>query len=638
MKRRFRLLGSLLLACSMCLSTPAVAFAEEGIAAEAAIDADVQAAEDEEIIPEEEDAAKDITEETEAAESTAISEEEALLDEESSAELLPLMETEEDLEYCPEPLAVEPAEDQNADMEQMYAMPGSCSNEEWEMLRLVNKERLSKGLQPLSTFDDLQASCDIREPEIAQLFSHTRPDGSACYTALTGTAKDYGIAGENIAAGNRAPAATFEQWMNSTGHRENMLRDGFSHMGVGYRHVPTALYRYYWVQMFLGGCTPTDIKVQNTSDSTELTGSYGASIDSMELVLEVTCDHGTSYLPLMKEMCSGYDAEKVGEQQRIKVTYAGVSTYFNLKIPTAVTYRTHVQTHGWLKWTSNGKENGTTGESKRLEAIEIKLEGQPVDGDIEYRTHVQTYGWRGWSKNGAKSGTEGESKRLEAIQIRLTGDMEKKFDIYYRVHSQTFGWLDWAKNGDPAGTEGYAKRLESIQIQLVEKGHNAPGKTDVPFKKPSLQYKTHVQTYGWQNWAKEGDMSGTEGKSKRLEAIQIELLNPEYTGGIKYKTHVQTIGWQEWVENGALSGTEGKSKRLEAIQIELTGDMAEKYDIYYQVHAQTYGWMGWAKNGEKAGTAGYAKRLEGIKIQLVEKGGSAPGKTDNAFIEKEPVK
>ena len=94
-----------------------------------------------------------------------------------------------------------------------------------------------------------------------------------------------------------------------------------------------------------------------------------------------------------------------------------------------------MQTHGWLKWTSNGKENGTTGESKRLEAIEIKLEGQPVDGDIEYRTHVQTYGWRGWSKNGAKSGTEGESKRLEAIQIRLTGDMEKKFDIYYRVHS-----------------------------------------------------------------------------------------------------------------------------------------------------------------------------------------------------------
>ena len=65
--------------------------------------------------------------------------------------------------------------------------------------------------------------------------------------------------------------------------------------------------------------------------------------------------------------------------------------------------------------------------------------------------------------------------------------MEKKFDIYYRVHSQTFGWLDWAKNGDPAGTEGYAKRLESIQIQLVEKGHNAPGKTDVQIGRASCR-------------------------------------------------------------------------------------------------------------------------------------------------------
>ena len=630
----------------MCLSAPAIAFAEEGMATEAA--ADAQAAVEEESILEEEDAANDMTEETaateetedtEAAEDTAISEEEGLSDEESAAEIMPLMETEEDSEYCPEPVAVEPTDEQTADTEQMYEMPNFCSSEEWEMLRLVNKERLSRGIQPLSTFKDLQASCDIREPEIAQSFSHTRPDGTSCFSALTGAAKDPRSAGENIAAGNRAPSATFEQWMNSDGHRANMLQEGYSHMGVGYRHVPTASFRYYWVQMFIGGCTPTDIHVRNTSDSTELTGNYGATIDSMELVLEVTCkEHGTSYLPLMKEMCSEYDATKVGVQQHVKVTYAGVSTYFNIKIPSAVTYRTHVQTRGWLDWTSNGKESGTTGQSKRLEGIEIKLEGQQADGDIEYRTHVQTHGWLGWSKNGAMSGTTGESKRLEAIQIRLTGDMEKKYDIYYRVHAQTFGWLDWAKNGDPAGTEGYAKRLESIQIQLVEKGYDAPGKTDVPFKKPSLQYKTHVQTYGWQNWAKEGDLSGTTGKSKRLEGINIELLNPEYTGGIRYKTHVQTFGWQDWVENGAMSGTTGKSKRLEAIQIELTGDMAEKYDIYYQVHAQTYGWMGWAKNGEKAGTAGYAKRLEGIKIQLVKKGGSAPGKTDNAYVEKEAVK
>ena len=77
------------------------------------------------------------------------------------------------------------------------------------------------------------------------------------------------------------------------------------------------------------------------------------------------------------------------------------------------------------------------------------------------------------------------------------------------------------------------------------------------------------------------------------------------------------------------------AKRLEAIQIELTDEMAEQYDIYYRVHSQTYGWLGWAKNGESAGTEGQAKRLEAIEIQLVEKGGAAPGSTEQAFIKGE---
>ena len=74
--------------------------------------------------------------------------------------------------------------------------------------------------------------------------------------------------------------------------------------------------------------------------------------------------------------------------------------------------------------------------------------------------------------------------------------------------------------------------------------------------------------------------------------------------------------------------------RLEAIQIKLTGEMANKYDIYYRVHAQNFGWMGWAKNGESAGTAGYSYRLEGIQIKLVKKGAAAPGSTTNTYKEK----
>ena len=80
----------------------------------------------------------------------------------------------------------------------------------------------------------------------------------------------------------------------------------------------------------------------------------------------------------------------------------------------------------------------------------------------------------GWKSNGVMSGTSGEAKRLEAIQIKLTGKVKEKYDVYYRVHAQTYGWLGWAKNGASAGTAGLGKRLESIQIVLVPKGQGAP--------------------------------------------------------------------------------------------------------------------------------------------------------------------
>ena len=88
------------------------------------------------------------------------------------------------------------------------------------------------------------------------------------------------------------------------------------------------------------------------------------------------------------------------------------------------------------------------------------------------------------------------------------------------------------------------------------------------------------------------------------------------------------------MSNGTVSGTVGRNKEMEAICIELTGEMAEKYDVYYQVHSSEFGWLGWAKNGEKAGSEGYARQMEAIRIQLVKKGEGAPGNTGKAFYKK----
>ena len=317
-----------------------------------------------------------------------------------------------------------------------------------------------------------------------------------------------------------------------------------------------------------------------------------------------------------------------------------------------VSYRTHVQSIGWQGVVTNGTMSGTAGKAKRLEGIEISVAGNSNLG-IQYTTHCQSYGWLPWSANGEMNGTEGEAKRLEAIKIQLTGADKDKYNVYYRVHAQSYGWLAWAANGAPAGTAGLAKRLEAIQIVIVKKSESfdhaigniqsARGEAYIASSTANanpvvagennvnVEYRTHVQSFGWQGWKYNGVMSGTSGKAKRLEGINIKLTNKPYSGRIVYTTHVQSIGWQgnennvnTWFRDGQMAGTSGRAKRLEAIRIALTGEMAEHYDVYYRVHAQTYGWLAWAKNGEAAGTAGLSKRLEGIQIVLVPKGGAAP--------------
>ena len=301
----------------------------------------------------------------------------------------------------------------------------------------------------------------------------------------------------------------------------------------------------------------------------------------------------------------------------------------------SVNYSTHVQDIGWQGYVKDGSTAGTTGQSKRLEAIRIKLSNNTsYNGTIQYQTHIQDIGWQGWKMKDDTSGTSGQSKRLEAIRIKLTDELAENYDIYYRVHAQSFGWLGWAKNGESAGTAGYSYRLEAIEVKLVEKDGKAPGSTERPYIQRYVSYQTHVQDIGWQGIKYDGEEAGTSGQSKRLEAINISLSNPLYSGSIEYQTHVQDIGWQGWKANGQMAGTSGQSKRLEAIRIKLTGEMAKQYDIYYRVHSQEFGWLGWAKNGESAGTEGYSYRLEAIQIQLVKKGGSAPGSTSNCFYKR----
>lgn len=114
------------------------------------------------------------------------------------------------------------------------------------ILRLVNEAREAAGVSPLALDETLCEAASIRAHELETLFSHTRPDGSTCFSVLDEVdVGRYYAAGENIALGQRTPEEVMSDWMASPGHRENILRADFDTLG-------TARYKNGWVQLFLG--------------------------------------------------------------------------------------------------------------------------------------------------------------------------------------------------------------------------------------------------------------------------------------------------------------------------------------------------------------------------------------------------
>ncbi len=230
------------------------------------------------------------------------------------------------------------------------------------------------------------------------------------------------------------------------------------------------------------------------------------------------------------------------------------------------------------------------------------------------------------------------NKTNTSIQKGSTTTLTATINPSNTTDSKTLSWTSSNTGVATIDSTGKitAKTIGTTTITVkTSNGKTATCTVKVVEKIPNVSYRTHVEDYGWQNYVKNGAMSGTEGEAKRLEGINIKLENLPYSGGVQYRTHIEDYGWEEsWKTNGAMSGTSGEAKRLEAIQIQLTGEMAKEYDIYYRVHAENVGWLDWAKNGAKAGTAGYAYRLEGIEIVLVEKGGKAPGVTSRPYVQR----
>ena len=116
-----------------------------------------------------------------------------------------------------------------------------------QVVALVNAERAKQGLSALTIDTKVQQAALVRAKESAQSFSHTRPNGSSFSTALTEAGVSYRRAGENIAYGQSTPQQVMNAWMNSSGHRANILNANYTTIGVGYTVINGTA---YWAQLF----------------------------------------------------------------------------------------------------------------------------------------------------------------------------------------------------------------------------------------------------------------------------------------------------------------------------------------------------------------------------------------------------
>lgn len=116
-----------------------------------------------------------------------------------------------------------------------------------EVYEITNNYRSLVGVPSLTLDSSLVEAASIRVKELSDSFSHTRPNGSSCFTVLSELGISYGTAGENIAAGYSSSQSVMEGWHSSSGHYQNIISSKFKKIGIGVNIVNN---QYYWVQIF----------------------------------------------------------------------------------------------------------------------------------------------------------------------------------------------------------------------------------------------------------------------------------------------------------------------------------------------------------------------------------------------------
>lgn len=355
---------------------------------------------------------------------------------------------------------------------------------------------------------------------------------------------------------------------------------------------------------------------QNEVKNGEMAGTTGKNLkmEAIKIWLENTNEYSVMYRTHIQDFgwqdwtYDGTISGKLGDNKKIEAIEIKIVPKADKKM--SVTYSSHVQDIGWQAEKEELDISGTTGRNLKIEALKINLKDAPSGVSVKYKTYVQGEGWHSWIQKGEISGTTGKNLRVYGIRIQLEGTND--YSIQYRAHIQDYGWSEWKKDGEVVGKIAENKKIEAIQIRVIKtKNTNT---TSI-----GVEYYTYLQGSASNENKVElnGEISGTTGQNRKLQGIQITLINAPSGAHIKYKTHVQDIGWMDWVKDDKISGVIESDLKIEAIKIELEG--LKDYTVEYKAHVQDKGWTDWYIDGETAGTTGQNKKIEAIQIRIVTK-------------------
>lgn len=160
----------------------------------------------------------------------------------------------------------------------------------------------------------------------------------------------------------------------------------------------------------------------------------------------------------------------------------------------------------------------------------------------------------------------------------------------------------------------YGSKSDWAALCSPEKPEQKPGK---PLNNAGLRYQAHVQNIGWCSTVRDGQVAGTTGFYKRLEALRV---NPPKGWKIRVKAHIQDIGWTCYdleYGNDAIIGTVGESKQIEMLEfVVLSRPEGDKRKLRFRVHQAYTGWKAFTSEGYASGSDGQATRLEAVQIVI----------------------